>query len=116
MSLGRAVPWASWEEWRQVGLWLLSEAPGDVQQGLDRVSKQNEHRMHAAYKPLPPPVLAASSAASACLPPPPCKLYLASMPYLLAVNLPPPRRWLPGGHEAACHWAWTAHHAWSRRS
>lgn len=38
MSLGRAVPWASWEEWRQVGLWLLSEAPGDVQQGLDRVA------------------------------------------------------------------------------
>lgn len=39
MSLGRAVPWAGWEEWRQVGLWLLSEAPDDVQQGLDRVSK-----------------------------------------------------------------------------
>ncbi|KAL4427777.1 hypothetical protein ABPG75_001866 [Micractinium tetrahymenae] len=38
MLLGRAVPWTSWEEWRQVGLWLLSEAPGDVQQGLDRVA------------------------------------------------------------------------------
>ena len=37
MSLGRAVPWGSWDEWRQVGLWLLSPAPADVQQGLDRV-------------------------------------------------------------------------------
>lgn len=38
MSLGRAVPWASWAEWRQVGLWLLSETPEEVQRGLDRVS------------------------------------------------------------------------------
>lgn len=38
MSLGRAVPWATWEEWRQVGQWLLCGVPGEVQRGLDRVS------------------------------------------------------------------------------
>ncbi|KAL4856922.1 Pre-rRNA-processing protein las1 [Chlorella vulgaris] len=38
MSLGRAVPWASWDEWRKVGLWLLADEPQEVQRGLDRVA------------------------------------------------------------------------------
>jgi hypothetical protein len=40
MSLGRAVPWASWDEWRKVGLWLLADEPQEVQRGLDRVRNQ----------------------------------------------------------------------------
>lgn len=69
MSLGRAVPWASWEEWRQVGLWLLSEAPGDVQQGLDRVRECNNipHACWFTVGILPPLVPAASAAATALL-------------------------------------------------
>ncbi|PRW60793.1 Las1 family [Chlorella sorokiniana] len=38
MSLGRAVPWGSWEEWRATGHLLLSGVPADVQQGLERVA------------------------------------------------------------------------------
>eukprot|EP00887_Chlorella_sp_A99_P003157 scaffold9.g3157.t1 len=38
MSLGRSVPWSSWEEWRAVGQWLLSVQPDDVQRGLERVA------------------------------------------------------------------------------
>lgn len=37
MSLGRAVPWCSWDEWRQVGAWLTSLDGVEVQRGLDRV-------------------------------------------------------------------------------
>lgn len=49
MSLGRAVPWGSWDEWRQVGLWLLASAPADVQQGLDRVSRQDRGHSRSAW-------------------------------------------------------------------
>lgn len=40
MSLGRAVPWASWSEWRQVGDWLFGndDEPTSVRRGLDRVA------------------------------------------------------------------------------
>lgn len=43
MSLGRQVPWSSWAEWRQVGLWLLSQEPQEAQRGLDRVSDDHHH-------------------------------------------------------------------------
>jgi len=38
MSLGRSVPWTSWEEWNQVGDWLQSKEALTVQKGLDRVA------------------------------------------------------------------------------
>ncbi|KAG7666742.1 hypothetical protein KSW81_000515 [Nannochloris sp. 'desiccata'] len=38
MSLGRSVPWTSWEEWFQVGYWLQSKEASSVQKGLDRVA------------------------------------------------------------------------------
>ena len=38
MSLGRAVPWTCWEEWQQVGEWLMSAEPLCIEKGLDRVA------------------------------------------------------------------------------
>ena len=34
---GRLVPWASWDEWNQVGSLLFSPSAADVQRGFDRV-------------------------------------------------------------------------------
>lgn len=103
MSLGRAVPWSSWEEWRQTGLWLLSDAPGDVQQGLDRVRvrwRLPPDRHHA-----------------------PCILHHARCRRRLPAACPRscpsmaafPCRWRPGAPAAACRWASTAPRAWWRR-
>ena len=47
MSLGRIVPWCDWQEWTQVGHWLLSGEEAEVQQGLDRVrSAALKYPMH----------------------------------------------------------------------
>lgn len=56
MSLGRAVPWGSWEEWRSTGHLLLSGAPADVQQGLERVSGNVAAAMTTPCMPQQPPV------------------------------------------------------------
>ena len=50
MSLGRAVPWASWDEWRMVGKWLLSRVAEDVHRGLERVRGQS-HTAAGARRP-----------------------------------------------------------------
>lgn len=68
MSLGRAVPWGSWEEWRSTGHLLLSGVPADVQQGLERVSGSVAAAMKTPCMPQQPPVytkLACAAAAAA---------------------------------------------------